>query len=288
MNIVSWNIRWGRGLDNRVDLKRIVSDLRRFCDFDVLCLQEVAAGYTDPELKYADGSNQFEILGSMLHEYDAASGYAVDQLAESGARRKFGNMIFSRYPVLQVYRYRLPWPAEKDTATMPRMALEALIETPAGIVRIMTTHLEFYSSMQRMAQISYLRQIYQETHAHAPVVDPDRAGGPFHAYPQTIGTVLAGDFNFTETAEERKLLLAPFDGNTPPFLDAWEVAHPGKKNAPTMGCFDSDRWPDGPFVADYMFVSGNLAEKVEDVRVEKESRASDHQALLLSLNLHPA
>ena len=285
MKVISWNIRWGWGLDDRVDLDRIVKHLWQFSDFDVLCLQEVVAGYTDPGLKYTDGSDQFAALEKKLPGFAAVSGYAVDQLATSGARRRFGNMIFSRYPVLQIYRYRLPWPAEKGVITMPRMALEAVLDTPSGILRVITTHLEYYSSMQRMAQVGYLRQIYQETAAHVPITDLNRAGGPFHTYPQTIGTILAGDFNFTEVSAERELLLSPFDDDTPPFLDAWQIAHPGKKNVPTMGYFNPDRWPDGPFVADFMFVSENLAGKVKDIRVDQESSASDHQALLLILDM---
>ena len=48
MKLVTWNIQWGRGADGRVDLDRIVAHPRRVADFDVLCLQEISAGY--PEL----------------------------------------------------------------------------------------------------------------------------------------------------------------------------------------------------------------------------------------------
>ena len=283
IRLVTWNIRWGRGMDNTVDLDRIVAHTRRFSPFDILCLQEVAAGYTDAELEYADGSDQFDALAEKLSAYTAVKGYAIDQLAPSGTRQRFGNMIFSRFPVLQIYRHRLPWPAEAGVKSMPRMALETLLDTPLGVLRVMTTHLEFYSALQRMAQVDYLREVYRESRAHARIAEPTRTDGPFLPYPETIGTVLAGDFNFAETSVERARLLSPIDADAPPLMDAWEIAHPGKKHAPTMGCFDRERWPDGPFVSDYVFVSGNLAPYVQEVRAETQSQASDHQALLLRM-----
>src|ERR1700730_4562857 len=45
MRLVNWNIQWGRGVDGRVDLARIVREARALCDFDVLCLQEVTRGF---------------------------------------------------------------------------------------------------------------------------------------------------------------------------------------------------------------------------------------------------
>ena len=45
MKLVTWNVQWCRGCDGRVDPQRIVDDARAFADFDVLCLQEVAANF---------------------------------------------------------------------------------------------------------------------------------------------------------------------------------------------------------------------------------------------------
>ena len=283
INLVTWNIRWGRGLDNTVDLDRTIAHVKRFSDFDILCLQEVASGYTDPELKMADGTNQFDMLAKKLPGYTAISGYAVEQPGHDGRLCRFGNMIFSRFPVLQVYRHRLPWPAEAGIKSMARMALEALIHTPHGILRVITTHLEFYSAYQRMAQVEYLRKNHQEVWAHTEIKESIPADGPFSHYSEITGTILAGDFNFSEKAPERMRLLSPLNATTPSFVDAWEIVNPKTRHAPTMGRFDRERWPDGPFVSDYIFVSENLAHKIQEVRVEETGRASDHQALLLRL-----
>ena len=45
MKLVTWNTQWCRGLDDRVDVLRIVDGARSMADFDVLCLQEIAQGF---------------------------------------------------------------------------------------------------------------------------------------------------------------------------------------------------------------------------------------------------
>ncbi len=60
MKLISWNIQWSRGVDGKVDPQRIVDDARKLGDFDVLCLQEVAANF--PSLAGSAGENQFEIF----------------------------------------------------------------------------------------------------------------------------------------------------------------------------------------------------------------------------------
>ncbi len=286
IKLITWNIRWGRGIDNVVDLNRTMTHLSQFSDFDILCLQEVASGYSDPDLKYANGSNQFEFLEKKLKNFVPVNGYAVDHPLPEGKSKRFGNMIFSRFPVLQVYRHRLPQLAEQNVKSMPRMALEILIETPIGILCVINTHLEFYSAHQRMAQVQYLRNIYQAAWEHANLIDQKKDIGPFSSYPQIKGCILAGDFNFSASSPERKKLLSIYGKNQlPPLIDTWESLYPNKEHAPTMGYFDRTRWPEGPFVSDYIFISKNLEPKLQKVQVEKESLASDHQALLLELKI---
>src|SRR5438128_1174308 len=58
MKLITWNIQWGRGADGRVDLDRIVAHAKKFSDFDVICLQEVACAYA--ELPGNDMRDQFK------------------------------------------------------------------------------------------------------------------------------------------------------------------------------------------------------------------------------------
>ena len=139
MQLITWNMQWGRGIDGRVDLARLVAHARLMADFDVLCLQEVADNFAD--LAGNDSANQFGELARLLPAYTAIDGVALDIPDENGRRKRFGNMILSRYPIGQVLRYLLPWEADA-TRNMPRILIEANVMAPFGPVRVMTTHLE--------------------------------------------------------------------------------------------------------------------------------------------------
>jgi endonuclease/exonuclease/phosphatase family metal-dependent hydrolase len=63
---------------------------------------------------------------------------------------------------LQVFRHSLPWPADPGVMSMQRGALEATVDTPLGLVRLTTTHLEYFSVLQRSAQVARLRELHRE------------------------------------------------------------------------------------------------------------------------------
>ena len=117
LKLITWNIQWGLGIDERVDLKRLVGEARAIADFDVLCLQEVSDNFS--ELKDNSGQNQFAEIAALLPSYTAIEGVALDIPDGAGGRSRFGNMILSRLPVMQVLRYTLPWEAAA-TRNMPR------------------------------------------------------------------------------------------------------------------------------------------------------------------------
>ena len=125
MKIITWNTQWCRGIDGRVDPARIASEAKRLADFDVLCLQEIADNFPHPRLAGSAGENQFAAIAAALPGYVAIPGAAVDHPADSGGRRRFGNMILSRLPVRQVFRHLLPFPVDPGVNGMPRIALEA-------------------------------------------------------------------------------------------------------------------------------------------------------------------
>ena len=108
MKLLSWNIQWGRGMDGQVNLARILRTIHHLGDFDVICLQEVAVNF--PGLPGSLGENQVAILSAGLPGYTPVYGAATDVPDGHGGRRQFGNIIFSRLPVGQVWRHLLPWP----------------------------------------------------------------------------------------------------------------------------------------------------------------------------------
>jgi endonuclease/exonuclease/phosphatase family metal-dependent hydrolase len=280
--LITWNIQCGRSASGGADLDRIVACLDRFSDFDVLCLQEVASGY-----HARDGSacgDQFAGLAARLPGYTAITGIAADTLSPHGGRRLLGSMIFARHPVLQVFRHSLPWPVDADVMSMPRIALEATLDTPLGLLRVTTVHLEYFSERQRTAQVDLLRALHREASLHARHPRPgDAAAGPFAAVPRAAVALLAGDFNMLPHSPEYERLLAPFGEGIPPYRDAWQLVQPGRRHAPTVGLHDDAPGACLPYTFDYVFVSAELAARVRRVRVGASEEGSDHQALLVEL-----
>jgi len=286
LKLITWNMQSARSPDGGADVDGVLSCLDRSFDFfseaDVLCLQEVACGF-----RARDGriiGNQFAELTRGLPGWEAARAYAVDTLAPEGGRRRLGSMIFSRHPILQVLRHSLPWPADPDVPSIPRIALEVTLDTPLGLLRLLNVHLEYFSELQRLAQVEALRALQHEACAHA---QRPRQGGsadsPFLALPRPAPAVLLGDFNMLPGSHCHEALLAPFDDHTPPWRDAWPLAHPGRAHAPTVGLHD----PAGqPSTFDYAFVGADIAERVRVLRVGAQNTGacgSDHQPLLLEL-----
>lgn len=270
--ILSWNIQCGLGCDGAVDLARIARVARAMGDADVLCLQEVARN--DPAI--AGGADQAAQLRALFPGYQAFFGAGLDRSGAGGARRQFGNLLLSRLPVLQVFRHLLPQPAEGGIKHMQRQAIEAVIDTAAGALRIMTTHLEYYSPAHRAAQIGRLRTIQAEV-AENESRPPKAAASPYDPVPRPSSLVLCGDLNFLPQEDAYGALFAP------PLLDAWRVARAGQPHPPSTGLFDRRQWPIGGHCRDYFAVTADVAGRIESIEIDVETDASDHQPLRLAL-----
>ena len=284
MKLITWNVQWCRGVDQKVDPARVIADAKRIADFDVLCLQEIADNYPDPLLGGSEGEDQFALLAALLPTYTAIPGVAVDQLGEGGKRRRFGNMILSRLPVLQAYRHLLPYPADYDKPSMPRIAVEAVVRAGFGDVRVITTHLEYYSRAQRSAQVEALRSIYAEGHGYAD--NPrtsEKDEGPYQAYARPADTIITGDFNLEPEDFNHARLGEPFGDGTPRLIDAWQAKHPGAPHPGTFKLYEKDFPEQGELHCDFIFVSEDLVPRIESVRVDRDTQAADHQPVVLTL-----
>ena len=279
MVVLTWNVQWCRGIDGRVDPLRIARTARALADFDVLCLQEVAVNF--PGLAGSRGEDQMAELSVALHGYLSLFGVATDLDDGQGRRRQFGNAIFTRLPVLQVFRHLLPWPADPGVPSMQRMALEAIVISRAGPLRVISTHLEYYSAPQRKAQVEDLRRLHAEAcaHARAPRLTGE-PGEPFEAVTRPASAILCGDFNFTPEDPEHARIIAAPDLGARRIVDAWQAAHPGLPHPPTVGVYEKS-WP--LYCCDFVFLTDDLAERIEQVTVDHVTQASDHQPLVLRL-----
>jgi len=260
MRLLCWNVQWCRGLDGAVDPARIAAEARRV-DADVICLQEIAANF--PELPGSRGEDQPHTLMHALPEYEGCLVSGVDLPGKNGRRSRFGNLILSRLKVGRVLRHSLPWPPS-DGPTMPRSAVEAVLDAPFGPVRVLTTHLEYYSASHRAAQVERLRQICGEGS------EGGKEDGAFRAMPWPKDVIVCGDFN-----------MPPEDPLLNEFLvDAWRALHPGKPHPHTFHVHEQ-REGESPYCCDYVFVSKDLAPRLAAIRIDGANRASDHQPVIV-------
>lgn len=168
---------------------------------------------------------------------------ATDVPDGRGGRSRFGNAIFSRLPVGQVWRHLLPWPAEAGMPSMQRVLVEAVIETDVGPLRVMTTHLEYYAQRQREAQIDAIRRLHAEACAMAgrPVLLEEETGGTFAVFPR-----------------------------------------PAAAHAPTVGLHAVD-FVDRPECFDFVFLTEELAGRLVAHGIDAATKASDHQPVWVEL-----
>jgi endonuclease/exonuclease/phosphatase family metal-dependent hydrolase len=281
MKILTWNIQWGRGVDGRVDLDRCVQVLNELDDIDIICLQEVAVNH--PRLPGGVFEDQAVALATRLPGYQACYAIGSDLPGLAGGRSLFGNLMLSRLPLLQIFRHLLPWPADPAVPSMQRVALEAVVAGPSGPLRIITTHLEYYSQRQRMAQVEALRVMHAEACGHAGSLRPDaNAHAPFAALVRPASAVFCGDFNCAPDSAEHAHMIAPYHDATPHLCDAWTLHSPGTAHPPSVGVNGAE-WPDHPYCCDFFFVSEDLATRVRHVEILAATDASDHQPVLLDL-----
>ena len=286
MKVISWNTQWFKGLDEVVDVGRIVRVARDLADFDAICLQEVAVNY--PKLTGSAPPDQPAELARHLPGFQVFFVPAIDEFSPDGtSRRQFGNLIATRLPVRQVQQIALPYPnppgSDSTGAVLPsmqRVLAVCTVQAPWGPVRLMTTHLEYYSLPMRHAQAVALRDWHLQ--ACALALSPPRAeeGTPYQRKAHTVDALLCGDFNFERDSAEHAAVVAPASANR--WVNSWDVLHPGEPFPATFRLYDRTYGPE-PVGCDFFFVSESLVPRVRRFAVDQNTRASDHQPVLIEL-----
>lgn len=277
MKLITWNIQWALGMDGIMDPARVVRHAREMADFDVLCLQEVSDSF--PELQANDGADQFAAFASLLPGYAPVEGVALDIAGEGGRRKRFGNMVLSRYPVAQVLRYTLPWEAD-STRNMPRILIEAVVLAPFGPLRVMTTHLEYSSAKLRAAQVEGIREAHR-TACDREALPREDGPGTYVRVPGSRSAILTGDFNMKPDDPLKRRISDPFEGEVPALVDVWTATHPSEPHPPSFCLFDQTYGP--VHCCDYVFATGDVARRVERIRYDTQTQVSDHQPVLVEL-----
>jgi len=174
---------------------------------DVIALQEVVVR--------RDGFDQSRLVlpdGNFARVFGAAFSWADDGtlLTHGTDGSGFGNVIASRWPIFRSEVRRLPGIEGGE----PRAVTAALVESPAGALPVLSTHLdwEFHHGHVRERQVLALDAFVREWAAHGD-----------------LPPVLLGDFNAHPDSNEMRFLrgLASLDGRSTCFRDAWEIAGEG-------------------------------------------------------------
>ena len=282
MRLLSWNIQWGRGADGRVEPARTVAAIRAAGEFDVICLQEVACHFDG--LPGGPVGDEVALFAAAFPDYTPVFGAGMDVPDGRGGRALFGNLLLSRLPVGQVFRHLLPAPADPGLPSMQRVCVEAVVSTSGGPLRILTTHLEYYSARQRGAQVDALRTLQAEAAGQARLPAAGKESNPtFAAWPRPASAIVCGDFNCEPASAEYARMQLPVGEDVPAWRDAWSLLNPGAAHPPSVGLHGAD-WPDRAYCCDFFFVSEDLAPRLLSVQVLADTPASDHQPVVLALS----
>ena len=173
---------------------------------DVAAFQEV--------IVRGDGFDQGSLLlgsADYFRVFGAAFGWNDDgaMVSHDHGGGGFGNLIASRWPIACSEVRNLPG-REGDE---PRAMLGALVETPDGLLPVLTTHLdwEFDHGYVRERQVIAVDDFARELACTAD-----------------LPPVLMGDFNAHPDSTEMRYLrgLASLEGRSTYYQDAWEIGRP--------------------------------------------------------------
>ena len=281
IQILSWNIQNGEGVDGIVSLERIADTIFSMSNPDVICLQEVSRNC---KLKDGTQPNQISQLSNIFKGFTLFFGPAYDVLRPGEREREqFGNIILSKLPVLSSFNHILPQPTDSSFRHMPRQVSEVNVKTSFDPICIMTTHLEYGSQDQRYAQVKRILEIKEDIDKLSLNPATIQEPGPYAKLERSNKIILCGDFNFELDSKEYNLLTKNSQSEDG-LIDAWRQLNPNTKHAPTCGIFDKKQWPDGAHCRDFAFISDNLKNSVNSFVVNEETDASDHQPFVMSIS----
>jgi endonuclease/exonuclease/phosphatase family metal-dependent hydrolase len=285
MKFVSFNIQYGVGLDGIYAPERVAAAL---AGADVIALQEVTRNL--PKNSRADLP---AILSEFLPEYFHAYGPGTDIDAGSEIvagravmrRLQLGNMILSRYPILAIRNLLLPRTRTYDKLNIQRSALETLIATPTGPLRVYSVHLDHRDPGERIRQIAFLKE--RATHygiEGGGVTGSGELG--FADLPHTDDFVIMGDFNMQPEKPEYIAMAGANDlyyGRTVRASDPTDALAFLGKVLPGSYTWEEPGKPEIRQYLDYCFVSGSLAARLRDGWVDEACIASDHKPVWVEI-----
>jgi len=232
LRIVTYNVHRCRGIDNRERPSRIVEVLREI-DADVIALQEViGAGPV--------GAGQAEEIGAGL-----GMGWVMN-CVRTLRQHQFGNVVLSRYPIVNHSQYDLSW-----RTCEPRNCQRADLEINGDVLHVYNVHLGT-AVLERRYQAGRL----------ASFVHDRRVSGP---------KVILGDFNEWMKGLATKTLSSLFE--------SVDISQHLKRRRTYPGLFPVVH-------LDHIYYDGTVeVVNVEMPRTRKALMASDHLPLVANLRI---
>jgi len=305
MKIVTYNIQFGLGKDNRFDLQRIASEVD---GADIIALQEVErywqrSGNVDQPAKLAQLLSKYYWAYGPYFDVDASK--AEDDGSITNVRRQFGNMILSKTPIISTRLFPLPKSAIRHRHNMVAGVFESVVQLPNdGALRIYNAHLGARSQHDRVVQIHAIRKIIRR----APVEGGTWTGPDAKSLSQAPGRelwkenstpppmpesfVLLGDFNLDPGDPEYDHLVGPVDGDVgrissrEEFIDTWVAAGHQENEGVTYIDTSSSGETRGMRI-DFAFVDESMQKRVVGTRIDEQAQGSDHQPYWIDLDCAP-
>ena len=285
IRIVSYNIQYGLGRDNRYDLERIAGEI---AEADIIGLQEVErfwqrSGMVDEPAELARLlPDHHWVFGANL---DMDASYRDDQGRLVNRRRQFGTMVLSRFPILSSRNFPLPKYATLTQHSIQQGILECVIDPGTGPLRVYSVHLSHLCSQTRMPQVAAIREIIARAPSEGGAwcgghPDPTAGWTEGEKPPMPREVILLGDMNFAPDSPEYEALLGPVAPgygrllNQDGLVDAWVAAGHAEDAGVT--------YPDGERI-DHCFVSAALAPRITGARIGTEATGSDHWPVWVDL-----
>lgn len=283
MRFLAYNIQYGLGRDGRYDLARIA---REIDGVDVIALQEVERFW-----RRSGEVDEPAVIAAHLPDYYWVFGANLDIHAGTPAspnrRRQFGTMLLAKTPILSSRNFPLPKFGTLEQHSIQQGALEGVVATASGPLRVYSIHLSHLCPETRLPQVEAILDVHRRAYGEGGAwcgghPDPDAGWTEGEMPPMPREAVLMGDFNFTPESAEYARLVAPKTtehgrlANRDGFVDAWVVAGHAE---------EAGRSHPGGGRIDHIFVVADLAPKVRAAGIATDAEGSDHWPVWAELDL---
>ena len=282
LSVVSYNIQYSLGADNRYDLARSIEPIR---NADIICLQEI-----DRNWRRTNMADQFAEIQQLLPDRYCVFGPSIDVDASAistdgtviNRRRQGGQMIASRYPIVSSRVIHMPKDDTGINMNMWSVALEAVIATPERQIRVINLHLTDVTETNRITQIESLLKQCAAATIEGGAWNGDEGDDEYREHWQMNDTVpqmpqeiiLTGDFN--DEPESHVIKLVANAG----FSDTWSLTAATAASTATFKK-NPEQGTDRDLRIDFIFTSPHF--ETVSAYIDGVTDASDHQPVWATL-----